>query len=438
MVDVFYTDYNYNQQIIIIITVKNGAGTFALSGDELIFKRFKTIMHVRGFTYSALEAGIRYEGRLDLGLIYSEKPCVTAGVFTTSQVKAAPVIIDSTRLEATGAAQAILVNSGCANACTGQQGMDIALNTSKLVSDRLGIDDDLVQVSSTGVIGEQLNIERFEQNIDALVSGLSPNNFEAVARAIMTTDTVHKTASTTVVIGGENVAIHGMAKGSGMIMPNMATMLAFVFTDAAISQEPLQKVLRETTDSTFNRITVDGDTSTNDMVLVMANGRAGNQVLDGNDSGAMEDFTRALAEVMKDLALQIVRDGEGATKTITIKVSGCETDADAEKMARTVANSSLVKTAFFGEDANWGRILGAMGRAGVVFDQQKVTVSFGDVAMVENGLGLGAEAEAKATEVLKEKNITVSIDLEQGEGQAEMYTCDFSLDYVKINADYRS
>lgn len=395
-------------------------------------------MHVSGFSFSAVEAGIRYKGRLDLGLIYSDTPCVTAGVFTTSQVQAAPVIIDKHRLEAEGAAQAILVNSGCANACTGKQGMDTALATSKLASDRLGIDDELLQLSSTGVIGEQLNYQGFEQNIDTLVTSLAPENFEDVARAIMTTDTVHKTASATVVIGGRTVTIQGMAKGSGMIMPNMATMLAFVVTDVAITKEQLQKVLSKTNETTFNRITVDGDTSTNDMVLVMANGRADNPVLDGGDSGGLEDFTEALALVMKDLALQIVSDGEGATKTITIKVGGCATDGDAEKIARTVANSSLVKTAFFGEDANWGRILGAMGRAGVVFDPEKVTLAFGDVVMVENGLGLGAEAEAKATEVLKEKSFTVSIELQQGEGVAEMYTCDFSLDYVKINADYRS
>ncbi len=395
-------------------------------------------MHVSGFSYSAVEAEIRYKGRLDLGLIYSDTPCVTAGVFTKSQVKAAPVIIDSKRLEAKGAAQAILVNSGCANACTGRQGMDIALATSKLASDRLGIDDDLVQISSTGVIGEQLNFQGFEKNIDALVSSLAPDNFGDVARAIMTTDTTHKTASATVVIDGQKITIEGMAKGSGMIMPNMATMLAFVVTDAAISREQLQKALSETTETTFNRITVDGDTSTNDMVLLMANGRADNPVLDGSNTRAMDDFTGALAVVMKDLALQIVSDGEGATTAITIRVSGCATDSDAEKMARTVANSSLVKTAFFGEDANWGRILGAMGRAGVVFDSEKVSLSFGDVLMVENGLGLGAEAEEKATSVLKEKNFAVSIDLQEGEGFAEMYTCDFSLDYVKINADYRS
>lgn len=395
-------------------------------------------MNVSGFSFSAVEAEIRYKGRLDLGLIYSEDPCVTAGVFTTSQVKAAPVIIDAKRLEERGMAQAVLVNSGCANACTGAHGMDAAFATSRLLSTRLGIDDNLVQLSSTGVIGEPLNVARFEQHIDTLVGSLDPGNFYDVAKAIMTTDTVHKTSSTTVVVHGKEINIFGMAKGSGMIMPNMATMLAFVVTDANISHEQLQNTLRLTTDRTFNRITVDGDTSTNDMVLIMANGHAGNPVIDGKDSKELRVFADALGLVMKDLALQIVRDGEGATKTITIKVSGAASNSDAEKLARTVANSNLVKTAFFGEDANWGRILGAMGRAGVVFDQEKVSLAFGDVAMVENGMGLGAEAEAKATEILKEKSFTVSIHLEEGNGGAEMYTCDFSIDYVKINADYRS
>ena len=395
-------------------------------------------MNIRGFSFSAVEAGIRYKGRLDLGLIFSEKPCVTAGVFTTSQVKAAPVVIDVKRLESTGCAQAILVNSGCANACTGKKGMETAFATSRIVSSRLGIEDELVQLSSTGVIGEQLNVAGFENSIDSLVDGLDPGKFDNVAKAIMTTDTVDKTASAKIIVDGKEVNIMGMAKGSGMIMPNMATMLAFVVTDADIAEDQLQNVLRETTNTTFNRITVDGDTSTNDMVLVMANGTARNSLLDGEDVKALREFKEGLAFVLKDLALQIVRDGEGATKTITIKVSGTSCDDDAERIARTVANSNLVKTAFFGEDANWGRILAAMGRAGIVFDPERVNLAFGDVVMVENGLGLGSAAEAKATEVLREKQFSVSIDLQGGSGYAEMYTCDFSLDYVKINADYRS
>ncbi len=395
-------------------------------------------MNISGFSFSAVEAGIRYKARLDLGLILSEKPCVTAGVFTTSQVKAAPVVIDMKRLEGLGLSQAILVNSGCANACTGKEGMEAAIATSRMLSTRLGIDDELIQLSSTGVIGEQLNVKGFEDNIDSLVDGLDSSNFDDVAKAIMTTDTFDKTDSTTVMVGGKEVNILGMAKGSGMIMPNMATMLAFVVTDAHITRDQLQKTLIEVTNTTFNRITVDGDTSTNDMVLVMANGSADNPLLDSDNEEGLAEFKKALTVVLKDLALQIVADGEGATKTITIKVGGAESDEDAECIARTVANSNLVKTAFFGEDANWGRILAAMGRAGVVFDPYKVSLAFGDVTMVENGLGLGASVEEKATEVLKAKQFSVSIDLHQGNGVAEMYTCDFSLDYVKINADYRS
>jgi glutamate N-acetyltransferase / amino-acid N-acetyltransferase len=395
-------------------------------------------MNIRGFSFSAVEAEVRYKARLDLGLIFSEKPCVTGGVFTTSQMKAAPVVIDVKRLEGLGLSQAILVNSGCANACTGSEGMEAAVVTSRMLSTRLGIEDELVQLSSTGVIGEQLNVKAFDNNIDSLVDGLDPSKFDDVAKAIMTTDTVIKTASTKLILDGKEVSMVGMAKGAGMIMPNMATMLAFVVTDAHITRDQLQEILGEVTNTTFNRITVDGDTSTNDMVLVMANGYAENSLLESDNEEGLAEFKKALTIVLKDLALQIVADGEGATKTITIKVAGAESDDDAERIARTVANSNLVKTAFFGEDANWGRIFAAMGRAGVVFDPYKVSLAFGDVTMVENGLGLGAIVEEKATEVLKEKQFSVSIDLHQGNGRAEMYTCDFSLDYVIINADYRS
>ncbi len=394
-------------------------------------------MNIKGFSYSAVEAAIKYKDRLDLGLIYSQEACVTAGVFTTNQVKAAPVLIDIERLKE-GRAQAILVNSGCANACTGGQGRESGLKTSNLLSEALGIPDDMVQLSSTGVIGEQLNVNAFEQHIEALVSGLSPDNFDKVAEAIMTTDTVPKTASTTVTIGGREVKIVGMAKGAGMIMPNMATMLAFILTDAQISFPELHKSLLFGVDRTFNRITIDGDTSTNDMVLVMASGTADNPWIDSDSVDNQGIFQDALENVLKDLALQIVTDGEGATKTITIRVCGAKEDYEAEKIARTVATSSLVKTAFFGEDANWGRIIAAMGRSGVRFYQERVDIAFGDVMIVKNGLSLGAEADKAATEILKEKQFSVCIDLKDGTGCEEVYTCDFSFDYVKINADYRS
>lgn len=394
-------------------------------------------MKIKGFSFSAVEAGIRYSDRLDLGLIYSDIPCVTAGLFTTSQVKAAPVIVDKERLKGTYA-QAILVNSGCANACTGDKGMEVAMATSGLASEALGISDDLVQISSTGVIGEQLNLEAFERSMPKLVKELSADNFERVAQAIMTTDTVLKIAQTRVNVGGKEVKIMGMAKGAGMIMPNMATMLAFIFTDAQINFAELHKSLVKASDRTFNRITIDGDTSTNDMVLVMANGTAENPSIDGGSPQDLQLFQDGLEVVLKDLALQIVSDGEGATKTIAIKVLGAKENQDAEKMARTIANSSLVKTAFFGEDANWGRILAAMGRCGVPFDPNRVDISFGNVLIVKDGLSLGTEAEIAASLVLKEKSFTVGIDLKDGPGCDEVFTCDFSIDYVKINADYRS
>jgi glutamate N-acetyltransferase/amino-acid N-acetyltransferase len=394
-------------------------------------------MSIKNFSFSAVQAGIRYTDRLDLGLIYSDIPCVTAGVFTTSQVKAAPVVIDIERLKG-GYAQAILVNSGCANACTGETGMKNANITSSLAAERLGIPENMVQLSSTGVIGEQLNLKAFTNSMDSLVASLSPDKFEMVSEAIMTTDTVKKVAQTTLVIGGNQVKILGMAKGAGMIMPNMATMLAFIMTDARIAFPELQKALAQATERTFNRITIDGDTSTNDMVLVMANATAENSVIDGSSADDQRAFQDALTKVLKDLALQIVSDGEGATKTITIRVCGAKQDKDAEKIARTVATSSLVKTAFFGEDANWGRILAAMGRSGVTFSPELIDIAFGEVLIVKNGLAVGKAAEEAAAEVLKEKNILVCINLKDGAGCEEIYTCDFSLDFVKINADYRS
>lgn len=394
-------------------------------------------MKIKGFMTSAVAAGIRYKDRLDLGLIYSTVPAVTAGVFTTNQVKAAPVIIDQDRLRQ-GRAQAILVNSGCANACTGAKGMENANITSTLLATRLKIDEKMVLLSSTGVIGEQLNLGAFRSAMDKLVQGLSEEDFDTVARAIMTTDTVPKVASRAVTIGDHEVKFMGMAKGAGMIMPNMATMLSFVITDAQISFPELHDSLKQATGRTFNRITVDGDTSTNDMVLVMANGTAKNAWIDEDNPIDKQLFQDTLEDVLRDLALQIVNDGEGATKCITVRVCGARGETEAEQIARTVANSPLVKTAFFGEDANWGRIFAAMGRSGVRFDPSRVDIAFGDVVIVRDGLAVGPDAEKAATGLLKEKNITVCIDLKDGTSCEEIYTCDFSLDYVKINADYRS
>ncbi len=394
-------------------------------------------MIIKGFSLSAVAAGIKYQDRLDLGLIYSDAPAVTAGMFTTSLIKAAPVVLDMERLKQ-GRAQAILVNSGCANACTGEEGMAAALETSRMVAEHLNISEDMVQVSSTGVIGTPLNVKAFSDSMQQLVDGLDPGRFEDVAQAIMTTDTISKTVYRTAQIGGREVKFMGMAKGSGMIMPNMATMLCFVLTDARISFTELNETLRSSVKQTFNRITVDGDTSTNDMVLVMANGAAENPWIDDVDHPDCEVFQNTLEEILKELALKIVMDGEGATKCITIRVCGAKEDKDAEIIARTVANSNLVKTAFFGEDANWGRIIAAAGRAGVRFNPDKIDIAFGDVVIVRNGRGLGPEAEEAATRVLKEKKFAVCIDLKDGAGCEEIHTCDFSVEYVRINADYRS
>jgi len=392
---------------------------------------------ISGFKAAAVQAGIRYQERLDLALIYSETPAVAAGVFTTNTVKAASVLLDMERIRS-GQAQAILVNSGVANACTGDLGMAAARTTAAAAAQALGIDEELVLVCSTGVIGEQLPTAKIEQAVPALVADLTPDGFDRVARAIMTTDTVPKTASRSAQIGGRQVSLLGLAKGAGMIMPNMATMLAFVATDCAISAPVLQTLLQPAVSLSFNAITIDGDTSTNDTVLVLANGQAGNAPLHRADSADSLLFAALLTDLLQDLARQIVVDGEGATKLITVRVRGAADSKQAEQAARTVANSSLVKTAFFGEDANWGRIIAALGRSGVSFDPLAVDIAFGDVLLVHQGIGLGREAEAAATKALRRKEVVVDINLRAGAASHEILTCDLSVDYVKINANYRS
>jgi len=392
---------------------------------------------VQGFRAAAVNSGIRGKDRLDLALIVSDKPSIVAGVFTTSLVKAAPVLLDMERCR-TGKAQAILVNSGIANACTGEEGMRLARMTTAMAADALNIAPELVQGCSTGVIGQQLEIACFQRGIPKAAQSLAADGLAEVAQAIMTTDTVRKIAVRTVLIDGKPVKLLGMAKGAGMIMPNMATMLSFILTDAKINHDLLQSILRKAVAKTFNAITVDGDTSTNDTVLLLANGLAEHPPLAEDRPEALHAFVVALEDLCKELALMIVRDGEGATKLVTVRVQGAASEAQADQAARTVANSNLVKTAFFGEDANWGRIIAALGRSGAQFDQHKVDIAFDEVLMVQNGLGLGDEAESRATVVLKRSEFVVTIDLHAGEESKDMYTCDFSLDYVKINADYRS
>ncbi|MBU0673969.1 MAG: bifunctional glutamate N-acetyltransferase/amino-acid acetyltransferase ArgJ [Proteobacteria bacterium] len=391
---------------------------------------------VQGFQASAVKSGIRGKDRLDLGLIWCETSATAAGVFTTSLVKAAPVLLDQRRLQ-NGRARAILVNSGIANACTGEAGFAAAEETAGMAAKALGVPEDEVLVASTGVIGMALDSNCFAKGIPEAVATLRPDGFSDFSRAIMTTDTVPKQAVREVVINGVTVKMLGIAKGAGMIKPNMATMLAFVVTDVVATPDFLQQALVQAADCSFNRITVDGDTSTNDSVLLLASGMAGNVALIPDEEGAAL-FQSALDELLKDLALQIVRDGEGATKFITIRVSGARSETEARQAAGTVADSSLVKTAFFGEDANWGRIIAALGRSGAWFDPNRVDIGFDGIMMVKNGLGQGGAVEAQATAVLKQKEFSVNIDLKAGSSSAEYYTCDFSLDYVKINADYRS
>lgn len=393
-------------------------------------------MNIKGFKFSAVEAAIKKPGRLDLGLIFSEVPAAVAGVFTTNKVKAAPVLLGMERMK-NGHCQAVAVNSGNANACTGPQGIEDARETARLVAEGLGIPDEAVQVSSTGVIGQPLPMERVRRAIPALIEGLGTGTFDDVARAIMTTDTFPKMEARSGVAGGVPYSIAGIAKGAGMIMPNMATMLAFIVTDAAVEAAWLKKVFKEANDASFNIISVDGDTSTNDTALIMANGMAGNPQIKAGTPDA-DLFVRYLRDVLLSLAKQIVKDGEGATKLVEITIKGARSGADAKRAAMAVANSLLVKTAFFGQDANWGRILAAVGYSGAEVDPDKAELFFDDVQMVKNGIFAGGDAEARGTEVLRKKEFSVTVDLKLGEGISTVYTSDLSYDYVKINADYRT
>jgi glutamate N-acetyltransferase/amino-acid N-acetyltransferase len=390
----------------------------------------------KGFRAAACSAGIKKSGKLDLALICADKPVECAGVFTTNKVVAAPVRLTESRVRQ-GLCQAILVNSGNANACTGEQGLRDARRCGDLVAEALDVAAELVAVCSTGVIGVPLSMPCFEVHVPELCRSLSADQFEGVSRAIMTTDAYPKSCSRSVTIDGREVRILGLAKGAGMIHPQMATMLAFILTDAVLEDGLTESLLRGAVDASFNRITVDRDTSTNDTLLLLASGDAGNEEIAHGSQGYAQ-FAGALGEVMLELAKLITRDGEGATKLVRVQINGAANDADALLAARSVATSQLVKTAFFGSDANWGRIIAAVGYSGAEVDPDRVAIRFDDVVMVENGLGLGAEREALASTVLKKSEFSVTIDLGLGEGSAYYYTSDLSYDYVRINADYRS
>ncbi len=387
-----------------------------------------------GFKAAGVASGIKKNGQKDLGLIYSQVPATVAGLFTKNRVKAAPVLIDMELIKS-GVCQAVIVNSGNANCCTGEQGMRDARTMTSLAASELGISNDLVFVASTGVIGAPLPIEKIKTAVPDLVESLQPEGIPDLARSIMTTDTVPKTASAQGVVEGKTFTVTGVAKGAGMIRPDMATMLCFVCTDAGASPDILKEMLVKAADRSFNRITIDGDTSTNDTVMVMANGLSGALI----QSAAHKNiFQKILDEVFLYLAKQLVRDGEGVTKLVEIIVRGAVSDSDARNVADTVAHSPLVKTSFFGEDANWGRIVGAVGRADAKIDPDKIDVYFDDVQMVKGGTGCGKATEAEATKVLCKPEFVVTIDLNMGRGFDLIYTCDFSVDYVRINADYRS
>jgi glutamate N-acetyltransferase/amino-acid N-acetyltransferase len=390
----------------------------------------------KGFKAAAYSSGIKKSGKLDLALICADKPVECAGVFTTNKVVAAPVRITESRMRQ-GLCQAILVNSGNANACTGDQGLRDARRCGDLVAETLDIAPELVAVSSTGVIGVPLPMHCFEEHVPSLCRMLSHDQFDGVAKAMMTTDAFPKMCGRTIKIDGQEVRLLGLAKGAGMIHPDMATMLAFVVTDAVLADGLLDAALRQSVNASFNRITVDRDTSTNDMVLLLASGDAENQEI-SEGSAALGQFCGALNEMMLELAKMIARDGEGATKLVRIQINGAASDADALAAARSVATSQLVKTAFFGEDANWGRIIAAVGYSGADVDPDKVNISFDDVAMVSNGLGLDSAQEARASEVLKKPEFTVTVELALGQGSAYYYTSDLTYDYIKINADYRT
>ena len=396
----------------------------------------------KGFQAAATAAEIKYKGRTDMAMVYSEVPCVAAGTFTTNVVKAAPVKWDQDVVYNHSAAQAVICNSGIANACTGVEGYGYCKATADPASEILKIPADSVLVASTGVIGMQIPIDRIVNGVKAMAPKLD-GSLEAgteAAKAIMTTDTVKKEVAVQIEIGGKIVTVGGMCKGSGMIHPNMCTMLGFVTTDAAISKEMLQKALSANIKDTFNMVSVDGDTSTNDTVLLLANGMAGNPEI--TEEGAdFDKFMEALNYINTCLSKKIAGDGEGATALFEVKIVGAKTKEDAVTLSKSVVTSSLTKAAIYGHDANWGRILCAMGYSGVQFDPEKVDLYFesraGKLKIIENGVSTGYD-EAEATRILSEDEVTAIADVKMGDAKATAWGCDLTYDYVKINADYRS
>lgn len=400
------------------------------------------VTSAKGFYAAAAAAEIKYKGRTDMALIYSEKPCKTAGTFTTNVVKAAPVKWDRQVVESGVKSQAVIVNSGIANACTGQEGMQYCMETAEKAAEVLGVDSAGVLVGSTGVIGMQLPMERIKKGVELLAQSKEKSRQAGnlAAKAIMTTDTVEKEVAVQLEIGGKTVTIGGMAKGSGMIHPNMCTMLAYITTDAVITKKALQKALREDVEDTYNMISVDGDTSTNDTVLLLANGKAKNEKIHIG-TPEYQLFVEALHYVNETLAKKMAGDGEGATALFEVKVVNAKTKKQAKTLAKSVICSNLTKAAIAGHDANWGRILCAMGYSGEMFDPEKVDLYIeskaGKLQLIQNGVALDY-SETKATEILSQPEMTATADIKEGTEDATAWGCDLTHGYIDINADYRS
>ncbi|MBM7693976.1 glutamate N-acetyltransferase/amino-acid N-acetyltransferase [Peribacillus deserti] len=394
-----------------------------------------SILSPLGYKAGGVHAGLRYTKK-DLGIILSEVPASCAAVYTKNIFNAAPLQVTKNSISIEKKLQAIIVNSACANACTGKRGLEDAYEMRSSTSKAFGISEHLVAVASTGVIGEFLDMQKIKQGINLLNPVAETCGAADFETAILTTDTVTKNTAYSTYIDGVKVTAGGAAKGSGMIHPNMATMLGFVTTDANISSDALQSALSMVTNQTFNQITVDGDTSTNDMVIVMANGQAGNKVLDENHP-EWQKFIELLKLTSEELAKQIARDGEGATRLIEVNVSGCRTNEDAQMAAKTIVGSNLVKTAVFGADGNWGRVIAAMGRSGITFNPEDVTICFGETVVLNHSEPVSFSEET-VTDYLKKDSVVINVLLEEGKGAGTAWGCDLTYDYVKINGSYRS
>lgn len=401
----------------------------------MIKKDTQGVTFAKGFTAAGVKAGIKKSGNLDVAVVYTKTQAVVAGTFTQNKVAAAPVYV-SKEVVATGTAHAIVANAGCANACTGQQGLDDAHKMAQIAADELGVNANDVIVGSTGVIGVNLPMDKLEAGIKDAVANLSVDGSDNAGRAIITTDTHSKSVTCEFELSGKTVRMGAIAKGSGMIRPNMATMLCYITTDIAIDQALLQKAVSGCVEKSFNMISVDGDMSTNDMVIVLANGEANNEKIT-EENADYQIFFDKLMMLCTELAKQIAADGEGASKFLTINVKGAKSFADAKTVGMAIANSPLVKTAFFGEDPNWGRVICAVGYSGADMVPEKTVVKFGGITIFANGTGATYDEKALA-HVMKEKDIVIDIELNMGQEDATVWSCDLSYEYVKINGEYHT